>query len=129
MRHLFACLLLVPFAGFVGCERGPDTEPALMPAAGTTPAAQSAIENIAAARCNTEQSCNRVGPARKYASYDHCLSVMRSQGYDSLGDCRLGIDQKDLRECLSSIQNQGCNNPIDSLERMAACRAGDLCVD
>ena len=60
---------------------------------------------------------------------EHCMNVMRADGYDELGVCRSGIDQKELQECLAEIGDEDCSGPLDRLERMAACRSAKLCLD
>jgi hypothetical protein len=129
MRYGGATLLLLTGALFIGCERGYESEPVLTPAAGTTPAAERAIDAIAAARCDHEQRCNSIGPTAQYMTREHCMNVMRADGYDELGVCRLGIDQREIQSCLAEIADQDCGDPIDRLERMAACRSGKLCMD
>jgi hypothetical protein len=57
------------------------------------------------------------------------MNVMRADGYDELGVCRLGVDQKELQSCLAEIADEDCGGPIDRLERKAACRSGELCLD
>lgn len=131
MRHLTASALLLITTGcfFAGCERGTETEPALVPATRTSPAAERAIGAIAAARCDHEQRCNRVGPTAKYMSREHCMNVMLGDAYDKYSQCRLGVNQKDLHECLTSIGDEDCNGTIDKIERKVACRADDLCIE
>ncbi len=129
MRYSGALIALLPVAVFIGCE-GTKPEPApLVPAARTSPAAERAIDAIAAARCDHEQRCNSIGPTSEYMTRQHCMNVMRSDGYSELGVCRLGIDQSELQECLAEIGNAGCGAPLDALERIVACRSSDLCLD
>jgi hypothetical protein len=111
-----------------GCERGDEAEPALVPAARSSPAAERAIESISAARCDHEQRCSAIGPTSEYMTREHCLNVMRADGFDELGVCRLGIDQDKLSGCLAEIANQTCGAPFD-LPRIVACRSDELCLD
>ena len=104
-------------------------EPPLTPAAGTTPAAERAIGSIAAARCDHEQRCDGIGPNRMYVNNEHCMRVMLEDGRRELSGCRLGIDQPDLMECLTEIHGGDCSGPLDKLERVAACRSAELCVE
>ena len=43
-------------------------------------------------------------------------------------ECPRGVDSKELDECLESIKTESCNNPIDTISRLAACRTSDLCL-
>jgi hypothetical protein len=123
-------MLLVAAACGVGCEPSADVAEPMVPAARmTTPASERAIEAISSARCDHEQRCNSIGPTARYMTRDHCMSVMRSDGYDGLGVCRLGIDQEELQECLVDISNDDCNGPAARLDAKPACRANKLCMD
>lgn len=54
---------------------------------------------------------------------------MRASFSDDLNpsECRAGVDRGELRECLEEVRNESCGNPVDTLERVVACRASDLC--
>jgi hypothetical protein len=123
-RTAVAALLLA-----IGCERGDDSEPALTPAARTSPAAERAIEAIAAARCDHEQRCNAIGATAEYMTREHCMNVMRADGYDELGVCGLGVRQEPIQGCLAVIAGQACGSALSRLERIPACRSNLLCVD
>ena len=43
-------------------------------------------------------------------------------------DCPYGVDQKELNECLEAIRKEECNNPLDTISRLAACRTSDMCL-
>jgi hypothetical protein len=90
----------------------------------------SAINRIVAARCAREAACKNVGPDKKYTSTDVCSQKLRADMRDDLNakDCPHGIDQKELDECLTDIKKEDCNNPIDTISRLAACRTGDMCL-
>jgi len=126
MRYVTASILLM-FGAFVNCGREQSPEP-LTPAAATAPGVSNAVEGIASARCDREQSCGHVGATQKYASRNHCMSVMRADAKDSLSDCRQGIDSKDLDQCLVDIRNEDCGSVLDKLERWKSCHADDLCL-
>jgi len=90
---------------------------------------QSAIAKIVGSRCAREQACNNVGVDKHYTNGLACTQKVSADMKDDLSvkDCPYGIDAKELNECLDAIQEQ-CNNPIDSLSRIAACRTSDLCL-
>ncbi|AUX23799.1 uncharacterized protein SOCEGT47_043290 [Sorangium cellulosum] len=89
----------------------------------------SAVDSIVAARCDREARCNNIGADREYANRDACDSSVRSEWRDELtfGECPGGIDAKELNECLEAIRDEECGSPLDTLGRLAACRASDLC--
>lgn len=122
-------------------ERPAQTEqPAVQPekGAGTTTVTgatvggmgnQAAVEKIVAARCAREQTCNNVGADKRYTNPAACNQKIKADMRDDLNskDCPHGVDQKELNECLDEIRKESCNNPIDAISRLAACRTSDLC--
>ena len=128
--NLKTCVLALLGCLLAGCaSQSESEEPPLTPAAGMVPAAERAIDAVAAARCEQEQRCDGIGPNRLYVNDEHCFRVMQADGQSELGVCRLGIDQADLRECVAEIQSGDCSAPLDKLERVAACRSAELCVE
>lgn len=89
----------------------------------------AAVSSIASARCEREQRCDNFGEGRKYADAAECRTKLTADVQDDLSgkDCPGGINDKELQECLSEIRSEDCNNPIDKLEVVAACRESDLC--
>lgn len=90
---------------------------------------EAAIQTMANARCERENRCNNVGGTKRWASAEACRGDLVAKGRDELraAECPGGIVQKELRECLEEIRNEDCNNPLDTLGRLAACRSSDLC--
>lgn len=88
------------------------------------------VDNIASARCRREQRCNNIGFGLKYASLDACRTQVATDWRDELNryECPGGFVQKELDECMREIENEDCRNPFDTLERMVACRSGDICL-
>lgn len=91
---------------------------------------ESAIDRIVAARCQRESTCNNVGADKHFASNDVCTRELRSKIKDDLkaSECPRGVDAKELDECMESIKKESCNNPLDTLSRLAACRTSDMCL-
>jgi Family of unknown function (DUF6184) len=121
--------VLVTFACVVGCNRDKPAEQPLTPASGTTDAAERTSESIASARCDRAQRCNQIGPAQRYSDRGHCMNVMRADARQMLGQCPRGVDEPDVRECLTEISNQDCRSVVDDLEERIACRSDDLCLN
>jgi Family of unknown function (DUF6184) len=92
--------------------------------------AAAAVKSIVQARCSRETRCNNIGADRKYSSAAECNTKLSEDRKDDLNmdDCPRGVSQKELSECLAEIKNEDCNNPLDSLGRLAACRSSDLCM-
>jgi len=91
---------------------------------------RAAVMLITASRCSREAVCNNIGAKHKYATMAECKTKLSDEKSDDLNfkDCPRGIDKKELDECLTAIKKEDCNNPLDSLSRLAACRSSDLCL-
>ncbi len=121
-------------AGERGTVTG-ETRPSERPGTATVTGAnvvnnQSAIDRIVAARCAREATCKNVGADKHYKSSAECTQKIKADMKDDLNvkECPRGIDEKELNECLDSIHKEDCNNPVDVLSRLAACRTSDLCL-
>jgi len=103
--------------------------PAAVNSGAVTMAFNEALDGIASARCEREQRCNNVGSGKRYESLGACRAAVRASFADDLNpsDCRAGIDRSELRECLQEVRSESCGNPVDTLERVVACRTSDLC--
>lgn len=120
-----------------GVVRG-ENQPTIHDQSGTTTvtganiglANNAAIDRIVAARCERESACKNIGVDKKHTNASACVQKLRADMKDDLNanECPRGIDQKELGECLESIRKEDCNNPIDSISRLAACRSGDMCL-
>jgi hypothetical protein len=99
----------------------------LTPAARTIGASEQAIDDVSMARCDYEQRCNHVGFEMRYADRKHCMNVMRYDAQQDLDQCRDGVNQDDLRECMMEIANEDCAGPFRRLGEFAACHMDDLC--
>ncbi|HEU4409951.1 MAG TPA: DUF6184 family natural product biosynthesis lipoprotein [Polyangiaceae bacterium] len=145
-RSAFSLALFASAFAIAGCERDttrpdvtttrPGVETTRDGKVGTTPMTdkstmsnEAAIQAIANARCGRETRCNNVGSSKRWASAEACRTDLMAKGRDELraAECPGGIVQKELQECLTEISNEDCNNPLDTLGRLAACRSSDLC--
>ena len=126
----FVCVVAL---GACNRERAVDRDPGTTTVTGANvPSVSngSAVGRIVGARCARELACNNVGSDRRFASQDVCSQSLRIDMKDDLNasDCPQGVDQKELEGCLAEIKSESCNNPIDKIERLAACRTSDLCL-
>jgi hypothetical protein len=93
-----------------------------------TPA--SAVASIAAARYDREVRCGHIGAKEKFRSRAACVAeTQRDKRDDINGDaCPGGVRERELDDCLASIHDEACGNPLDAISRLNACRTGNLCV-
>lgn len=126
MRIVSASFLaMLTLAAVGGCSK--EKAPPLTPASGKTVTSSDAIDALATAQCNHEQTCGRIGPEEKYSSREHCMNQKKSDLRRDLTDCKKKIDDNDVRQCIGAIEGQGCSNVIDELESFMACKTDDLC--
>ncbi len=90
----------------------------------------SAVASIAAARCDREVRCKHIGPKEKYRTRGACVAELERDKRDDINSdvCTGGIREKELNDCLASIRDEDCGNPLDTISRLNACRTGNLCV-
>ena len=84
---------------------------------------------ITGALCNRSDRCKDVGIDRAHESREQCF---RQTGEDWTGrfsrhECTTGIDIARLDTCLDLIRNDKCQNPMDTLARLAACQPSIVC--
>jgi hypothetical protein len=91
----------------------------------------SATESIAEARCARESRCDNIGGDKKFSSMEDCTARVREDWRDELSarECHTGVNQTQLQECITAVRNEECSSPIDTLERVAACTASQICAD
>lgn len=92
-------------------------------------ATRSAAESIARSRCQREQTCENVGPDKKYSSASDCLTRIRNDWKDDLNsrECPGGVNQTQLDQCVAKIRSEECGSPFDTLSRVTECTAGQIC--
>lgn len=90
----------------------------------------NAVARIVSSRCAREATCNNIGVDKRFDNAAGCTAKIRSDMRDDLNtkDCPYGVDVKELDECLEAIRSEACNSPLDSISRLAACRASDMCL-
>jgi Family of unknown function (DUF6184) len=95
----------------------------------TTPAL--ALASIATARCDRELRCKNIGPNEKYLSTSECVSKLQNDKRSDINaqECPGGISDKALTSCLQAVREEDCNNPLDAISRLTACRTGNLCIE
>jgi hypothetical protein len=135
--HFGLSVLAVSLLSGFACSKSTDREPAMRPASAvradpeTKSSTLNGINEISAAHCDREVRYGGVGPDEEYATRDQCIFELNSAGYDDLDAeaCPNGLDQNEVGKCLSEIAAERCGAPLDTLERLVACRSATLCKD
>jgi len=118
-----------------GCSKTTEREPAMRPASGTNPhpairpKTTEAINLISEARCDREVRCGGVGAGETWETRERCIAELNHDGYEDLDEkaCPRGLDEREVDKCLSEINAERCGAPLDTLERLVACRPASLC--
>ena len=89
-----------------------------------------AVARITAARCARETACNNVGADKHFIDHDVCArEVQKKLGTDlDPKQCPRGIDAVAVDRCMDAIRTESCNNPVDTISRLAACRISGMCL-
>ncbi len=89
----------------------------------------SAVDSISEARCARESRCDNIGSDKKYSSMEGCVARVREEWKEDLDAraCPTGVNHAQLDECLSQVRSEECSNPFDTLGRVTACTAGQIC--
>lgn len=112
-----------------GQQRAPETAAAQAEARASE--GGSAVESIAEARCARESRCENIAPDKRYSSMEDCVARVREDWRDDLDarSCPSGVNEPQLNECLSAIREEECSSPFDTIERVSACTASQICAD
>lgn len=88
-----------------------------------------AVHAIAKARCEREEHCDNIGTDKSYTSLAACEDKIRADWAGDLNkyECPRGIVKSELDACLTGVRNEACGNPFDTLARVTACNANDIC--
>jgi hypothetical protein len=127
-QRMFAVFALITLAA--ACKK--DERPM---AYGGGPGLQANIDNgiarIAAAKCDRAERCQHIMPGKEYDSRAQCESVMRGKLTDDirLKDCRGGIDESELQECIKEVSDESCNNPVEKFTSHTQCRVSQICLN
>ena len=120
-----AAVTLTGVLGLLACAREP--------ARGVTntqgPGMDTTIAQMAAARCDRERRCERIGAGRAYDSIETCETKMRARIAPELSDpCPGGPSPRSVADCLDAIRTEVCSGPMHTLERYEKCRSASLCT-
>jgi hypothetical protein len=93
------------------------------------PVDNHAIDQVAAARCDREQTCGNVGVDKTYATRDVCVQKLRADSMNDLtnANCPNGMSRPALDKCLADVRGERCDHPLDTLSRLNSCSRSSLC--
>jgi len=90
-----------------------------------------AVARITAARCARETACNNVGADKHFVDHDLCAREVQKKLATELDpkQCPRGIDAAAVDTCMDAVRSESCNNPVDTISRLAACRTSAMCLE
>ncbi len=116
-------------AALFACEKSSDRGATTTTTTTAASMNADAVQQIAAARCDRELSCNNVGTGRKYVTRDSCIDELHGSVQSDLRGDQCGrVDRAQLDKCLADIRGERCDHPLDTIARLSACRTGTLCT-
>ncbi len=134
-RTLCAVAASTALVLILGCEHEESTAPAPVTPGVTNmqgPDVESTVvDELAKAGCDREQRCFESGPpGRRFATRDECMGNLRQMMANDLStyDCAKGFSRSGLDHCTSTIFNEQCIHPLDTLSRKDDCRPWSICV-
>jgi len=89
------------------------------------------VERISAARCDRNQSCDRIGPGANYRDRNDCMSQMRALVSRDLNASRCpgGMGEVGVSRCIRSLHDAECDAPGQELyPRPSHCDLGLMCL-
>jgi hypothetical protein len=122
----------------VGCEHQPSSTAAVAPG---TPAPEGVAneqnmadtrvaDRRATARGNRAETCDEIGPGKKFISRDVCLQDARGKMRQELNsyDCPRGVAESAIDTCMTSMEQKGCGFSFNNLFSENKCDRRSLCV-
>lgn len=91
---------------------------------------QDVVETISAARCDREESCNRVGPGAIYRDRADCMAQSRGMVSRDVNpaSCPGGVGAVGLDRCVRSLIDGECDMPGQIAGRASDCHVRLLCI-
>jgi hypothetical protein len=91
---------------------------------------EEVVERISAARCDRDQSCDRVGPGAVYHDRADCMRQQRLVVRKDLNpeSCPGGIGEVALTRCVKSVEAGTCDRPGEITGNVSHCKLAALCI-
>jgi hypothetical protein len=140
VREMNDVKMLGALALLAACGGSQASAPAQQPVPGTraqggvtaqqTVADDEIVERIASARCDRDESCNRVGPGAPYRNRSDCMQQTRELVKTDLNPatCRGGVGAVSLDRCVQSLEEGQCDMPGQIAGRTSQCDLTTLCM-
>lgn len=91
---------------------------------------EEVVNELADAKCDQRQSCNRIGPGATYRDRADCVAqmsrVLRTEV--NAARCEGGIGESGLAQCVKSIHLAECDMPGELVGGASHCKLNALCI-
>jgi hypothetical protein len=90
-----------------------------------SPSNDSAVLQVAQARCRRADECHHIGEGLKFADEQQCINAYLDEGahLHVLRSCDGGIDKGRLDRCLAILAMQHCDENLGPVTEMPYCNA------
>lgn len=123
--HTYAVLISVGVVALISACEHPV---GVAKTTGATVSNDSAVLQVAQARCRRAAECNHIGNGMRFASERQCIDAYLDVGADLtiLRTCPAGVDRARLDRCVATLQDQHCDANLGPLTAMPDC--GSYCA-
>jgi len=83
---------------------------------------------LAETSCRRELRCDRIGDNKKYPTVEECESAVLEEGNQHFASCPSGVSSEALTECVTAIQAESCDKPMEKLSEYDECTVTVLCA-
>jgi hypothetical protein len=120
---------LLLLLGTMACDR-PSATTTTSATADARDTNEDVIVSITTARCHREVNCNNVGVEKRYVDDATCQREMgpSTRMHVRESACHV-VNTGALKSCLDAIENEACDDGVDALDRITACRRDALCIN
>ena len=131
MKNLMV-LVVSGAAVMLACSNPPkDPSPGVETTGGRVVAKKDVVPRITEARCERAKRCNHFGVDKTYKDEAGCRSEVSHdlEADFAAKECPHGVRTERLNTCVTKTREEACGNVSDKINRVAACRKGELCID
>jgi|HubBroStandDraft_1064217.scaffolds.fasta_scaffold355367_1 hypothetical protein len=82
----------------------------------------TAVLDVAKARCRRADECNRLGNGHEFADREQCVEAFATQTANAnILNCENGVNKAKLDKCISELANQYCDAHMGPITAMPHC--------
>jgi hypothetical protein len=107
----------------LACAQTTETEPAVVFTTAAVVSDDSAVLEVAKARCRRADECNRLGNGRQFADRRQCIQAFldKDAHVQVVRTCEAGVDKAGLDKCIADLAGQYCDADLGPVTAMPNC--------